>query len=71
MQPVNLYTVDGGFVVAGEVPPFLRSKEADVILWGSRVFRLNRHHDGDAITSINGALIYTEVFAVALVVTND
>lgn len=70
MQPVVLYTINGGFVVSGEVPPFQRGKEADVLLWGGRVFRLGRRRNLDAITNADGALIYIEAFAIALVVTN-
>lgn len=70
MQPVVLYTRDGGFVVSGAVPPFLPGKEADVLKWGSRVFKLDRYTHGDAIHNLEGALIYTEVFAIELVATN-
>lgn len=46
MIEVELYTTDGRYVVTVLVPDF--SKPADVIVWGSRVFRadadLERHY---------------------------
>lgn len=74
MRRVKLYTSDGGFVVAGYVPPFLEGKEADVLLWGDRVFRLTRvgdHVCGKAIVDHDQALVYAETFAVALVTSFD
>lgn len=71
MQGVKLYTADGEFVVSGKVPPFLEGKEADVLLWGERVFKLNRGGTGVAITDHDGALLYTEAFAIALVITDQ
>jgi hypothetical protein len=68
MRPVKLYTVDGGFVVEGYVPAFLPGREADVLIWGERFFLLNRS-GGTAITDADGALLYTEAFAIALVDT--
>lgn len=72
MQPVMLYARDGGFVVSGLVPPFLLGKEADVLLWGDKVFTLDRNSDGKAAVNreFDNALIYTEAFAIALVVIN-
>jgi len=70
MQPVKLFTRDGGFVVAGFVPPFMAGHEADVIVWGIRVFTLDTLRDGEPKIDANGALIYSECFAVALVEEN-
>jgi len=69
MRAVKLFTATGGFVVAGQVPLFLEGHEAEVLLWGSRVFTLSRASNGVAIADHDAALLYTEVFAVALVVT--
>lgn len=68
MKPVKLYTMTGGFVVEGRVPPFLKDREADVILWGDRAFKLSRSGSGEAIEDASGALLYTEAFAVSLVI---
>ena len=38
MNPVKLFTRDGGYVVTVLIPPFL--VPADAIQWGSRVFFL-------------------------------
>jgi len=70
MQPVRLYTADGGFVVAGVLPPFQSGLEAEVLIWGERVFLLARTTWRRApLREANGALVYREVFAVALVQT--
>jgi len=71
MRNVKLYAATGGFVVAGQVPPFMEGQEAEVLLWGSRVFKLNRASNGVAIADHDAALLYTETFAVALVVTTS
>jgi hypothetical protein len=42
--------------------------EAQVLLWGDRVFKLDRE-DGVVVSEADGALRYIEVFAVALVDT--
>lgn len=68
MQPVMLYTSSGGFVVRGHIPPFMTGMEAEVILWGSRVFTLSRN-EGVPVRGRDGALVYAEAFAVALVIT--
>lgn len=66
MQRVKLYTADGGFVVAGQLPPFLAGREAQVVLWGARVFQLSGERRPAGEPTV---LLYTEVFAVALVST--
>jgi hypothetical protein len=66
MQLVRLYTVDGECLVSGRVPPFVAGAEADVILWGDRYFTIDRIK-GRPIVDDEGALFYTEAFAVALV----
>lgn len=70
MQRVKLYTMGGGFVVAGWIPPFLQGLEAEVIVWGERIFGLKRH-PGDGLPKLeaDGAMVYYELFAVALVNT--
>lgn len=62
MQPVQLYTRNGGFVVSGHVPPFQPGLEADIIVWGDRTFALQPDKPAHG-----GPLRYVEVFAVALV----
>jgi hypothetical protein len=73
-QAVRLYANEhdgeGSFVVAGRVPRFLPGREANVLLWGSRVFSLKRTHNGTAVTTDQDALIYIEAFAVALMITD-
>jgi hypothetical protein len=66
MQPVKLYTADGGFVVEGQVPAFLKGLEAEVIIWGERLFKLDRVGGAPHIDK-DGALVYKEIFFVALV----
>jgi hypothetical protein len=58
---IKLVTADGGFVGYATIPPFTTRPE--VIMWGSRVFKLTGH-GGD-----NGQTygIYREVFTFALV----
>lgn len=68
MQKVKLFTGSGGFVVAGWVPPFLAGMEAEVLLWGERVFSLSKDAEGEPIRdTADGSLLYNEAFAVALV----
>lgn len=67
MQHVKLYTASGGFVVAGWVPPFLAGLEAEVLIWGERVFKLRRDRNANTAADDGGSLIYDEAFAVALV----
>jgi hypothetical protein len=69
MQSVKLYTATGAFVVSGWVPPFLDGLEAEVLIWGERIFQLRRRHPRQAILDTDGALQYDEVFAIALVNT--
>lgn len=71
MRLVKLYTAGGGFVVAGHVPPFLKDKEADVLFWGERVFKLNRTGAGEALADHEDALLYTEAFTIALVIIDE
>jgi hypothetical protein len=52
LMRVELFTRDGGFVVAGVLPPF--GEPPEVLFWGARVFR--HDHDGR----------YVEAFAFAL-----
>jgi hypothetical protein len=67
MQDVILYNAAGQFVVSGKVPPFLDGHEAEVLLWGDRVFTLNKTSAaGLPLRDPTGALRYTEAFAVAL-----
>ncbi len=68
MRHVHLYTNVGGFVTAGQIPPFLPGLEAEVIFWGSRVFLLRRRPDGAPVVERDDAFVYREVFAVALVI---
>lgn len=56
MMKVELRT-DNCFVARVEVPRF--EKPAEVVLWGSRIFKLTGGTDG-----IAGLLVYNEVFAV-------
>jgi hypothetical protein len=65
-MPVKCFTIDGGFVVAGEIPPFRAGYEPDVLFWGARVFRLKRTGDGAVARDGGGALVYVEAFAVTL-----
>lgn len=57
MTPVELQTSDGHLVVTGRVPPFMTP--AEVILWGSRVFKL--------FEETEQRIVYRETFAVYLV----
>lgn len=59
---VKLYTADGGFVVAGEIPRF--NQLPDVIVWGERFFR---YGDKRLPQAIEGPVHYVECFTVALV----
>ncbi len=68
MRPVQLFTSDGDFVVSGQLPAFVTGHEAEVLLWGSRVFRLHRT---DGIQDVTVPLRYEEVFATALVIVDD
>jgi hypothetical protein len=61
----------GGFVVAGHIPPFVEGYEPDVLVWGERFFKANLNDDGNAIVDQDGALLYTEAFAVALVIIDE
>ena len=65
MRSVRLYNAERKFVVAGVVPPFVQGKEAEVLVWGVRVFMLDRSTIG------NEVLDYIEVFATALVELTD
>jgi hypothetical protein len=68
---VTCFAVDGGLVVAGEIPPCGPGGEPDVLLWGARFFRLQRAADGTAVRDVAGAVGYVEAFAVALVDYTD
>lgn len=69
MRRVKLFTVGGGFVVAGSVPPFLPGFEAEILIWGIRTFKLVRGPDRSPVTDKDDAFAYMEVFSVALVIT--
>jgi len=60
MQPVRLYTADGGFVTEGEVPKF--QTPPDVLKWGVRTFKFST----ESPPGWDG-WNYTECFAVAFV----
>lgn len=69
MRRVKLYTSDGGFVVAGVIPPFLPGLEAEVVIWGVRVFKLVRSPSGEPAVDFEQSFAYHEVFYTALVST--
>lgn len=69
MQPVKLLTRNGELVTYGSVPPFMIGKEAEVLLWGSRVFSLEYDKKGEPSYDVSGHLVYRESFAVALIIT--
>jgi hypothetical protein len=50
---VELFTQDGGFVVAGVLPPF--NAPPEVLFWGERVFRHDR--DGRYVEAFSFALL--------------
>jgi hypothetical protein len=61
---VVLYTQDGGFVHAEEIPPFHQTPE--VVTWGQRVFR-RRRLLGDKAPIVNDAVTYVEAWAYTLI----
>ena len=65
MWKVRLETRDKELVTYGHIPPFLENHTPEVIIWGSRTFT----HGGKRVDQDGAVLVYREVFAVALVLT--
>jgi len=59
MRRVGIYTSDGRYVATVEIPPFPDSRMPKAVLWGSRVFCLEKEPPAA------GNWQYSEVFAVA------